>query len=55
MNINQKAIDLLEKNEYEDALMLFQKAVYESRNVQSLTNLACVYCYEEYDDTKPLV
>lgn len=54
MNINQKAIDLLEKNEYEDALMLFQKAVYESRNVQSLTNLACVYCYEEYDDTKAL-
>ncbi|WP_277587455.1 tetratricopeptide repeat protein [Psychrobacillus antarcticus] len=54
MNINQKAIDLLEKNEYEDALMLFQKAVYESRNVQSLTNLAWVYCYEEYDDTKAL-
>ncbi|MBT2606397.1 hypothetical protein J7E55_25875 [Bacillus sp. ISL-53] len=54
MNINQQAIDLLEKNEYEDALKLFQKAVDESRNVQSLTNLAWIYCYEEYDDIKAL-
>ncbi|KOS62997.1 hypothetical protein FJQ98_08010 [Lysinibacillus agricola] len=51
MNINQKAIELLEKNEYEDALKLFQKAVDESRTVQSLTNLAWIYCYEEYKDT----
>ncbi|MGE7948779.1 tetratricopeptide repeat protein [Lysinibacillus sp. NPDC093688] len=55
MNINQKAIELLEKNKYEDALALFQKAVDESRNVQSLTNLAWIYCNEEYEDTKAMV
>lgn len=55
MNINQKAIELLEKNEYEDALSLFQKAVDESRNVQSLTNLAWIYCNEEYEDAKAIV
>lgn len=51
MNINQQAIELLEKNKYNDALKLFQKAVDESRNVQSLTNLAWIYCYEEEEDT----
>ena len=54
MNTNQKAIDLLERNEYEDALNLFQKALDEARNVQSLTNLAWIYWYEEYEDTKAL-
>lgn len=52
MNTNQKAIELLEKNEYEEALELFQKAVDESRDVQSLTNLAWIYSYEEEDDEK---
>jgi tetratricopeptide (TPR) repeat protein len=51
MNINQKALDLLEKNEYEEALKLFQTAVEESRTVQSLTNLAWIYCYEEDNET----
>lgn len=54
MNINQQALELLEKNEYEDALRLFQKAVYESRDVQSLTNLAWIYYYEEEDDIKAM-
>lgn len=55
MNINQKAIELLEKNEYEEALKLFQKAVEESRDVQSLTNLAWMYFYEEDEDKKAMV
>lgn len=54
MNTNQKAIELLEKNEYEEALELFKKAVEESRDVQSLTNLAWIYSYEEEDDEKAL-
>lgn len=47
MNINQRAIELLEKNEYEESFKLFQKAVQVSRDVQSLNNLAWIYCYEE--------
>ncbi|TDK61780.1 tetratricopeptide repeat protein [Bacillus salipaludis] len=54
MNTNQKAIDLLEQNEYEEALKLFQIAVEESRNIQSLNNLAWMYSYEENDDEKAL-
>ncbi|MFF2886099.1 tetratricopeptide repeat protein [Paenibacillus sp. NPDC057967] len=49
MNINQKAIELLERNEYDQALALFKEAVNESRNVQSLTNLAWIYYHEESD------
>lgn len=49
MNINQKAIESLENNEYDAALALFKEAVSESRNVQSLTNLAWIYYHEEYD------
>ncbi|MFJ8064081.1 tetratricopeptide repeat protein [Psychrobacillus sp. NPDC096426] len=54
MSINQQAIELLENNRYEDALKLFQKAVDKSRDVQSLTNLAWMYCYEEEEDTKAM-
>lgn len=50
MNINKKAIDLFENHRYEEALKLFQQAVTESRDVQSLTNLAWMYSYEESDD-----
>ncbi|PEJ46668.1 hypothetical protein CN692_25540 [Bacillus sp. AFS002410] len=54
MNTNQKAIDLFEKNEYKEAFELFQKAVKESRNIQSLNNLAWFYLYEEEDDDTAL-
>ncbi|TYP67365.1 tetratricopeptide repeat protein [Paenibacillus methanolicus] len=49
MNIDQKAIEHLERNEYEAALALFKEAVNESRSVQSLTNLAWIYYHEESD------
>lgn len=49
LNINQKAIEHLERNEYDAALALFKEAVNESRNVQSLTNLAWIYYHEECD------
>lgn len=49
MNINQKAIEYFECNEYDAALALFKEAVNESRNVQSLTNLAWIYYHEESD------
>jgi Tfp pilus assembly protein PilF len=55
LNTNQKAIDLLEQNKYDEALKLFEKAVEESRGVQSLTNLAWMYSNEEEDDNKSLV
>ncbi|WP_214484853.1 hypothetical protein [Bacillus sp. SM2101] len=55
MSINQEAIRLLEGNEYENSLKLFKKAVDEARDVQSLTNLAWIYCYEEYKDNKALI
>ncbi|TQR19165.1 tetratricopeptide repeat protein [Psychrobacillus vulpis] len=54
MNTNQKAIEMLEKNEYEQALVLFQKAVSESRDVQSLNNLAWIYRHEEEDNETAL-
>jgi len=40
LSTNQKAIEHLERNEYDKALELFQEAVRESPNVQSLNNLA---------------
>lgn len=49
MNFNQKAIEYLESNDYDRALDLFKEAVAESRNVQSLTNLAWIYYHEESD------
>ena len=54
MNLNQKAIELLEENKYDEALKLFQEAVEISRDVQSLNNLAWIYCHEEDDDTNAL-
>lgn len=49
MNINQKAIELLEENRYDESLEHFKKAVELSRDVQSLNNLAWIYCNEEED------
>lgn len=54
MNTNQKAIELFEQNEYEKAMELFHKAVYESRDVQSLNNLAWMYLNEEEDEDNAL-
>lgn len=54
MSTNQKALELFEQNEYEKALKLFRQAVEESRNIQSLNNLAWMYSYEEEDDQKAL-
>ncbi|MGG3892062.1 tetratricopeptide repeat protein [Metabacillus fastidiosus] len=54
MNINQKAIEMFEQNEYEEAMELFQQAVHESRDIQSLNNLAWMYLYEEENDDKAL-
>ena len=54
LNTNQKAIEMFEQNEYEEAMELFQQAVLESRDVQSLNNLAWMYLYEEEDDDKAL-
>lgn len=55
MNINQQAIVYLENNEYEKALTYFLKAVNESRNVQSLTNLAWILSYEDDNDDEAIV
>ncbi|MEJ9254408.1 hypothetical protein [Bacillus wiedmannii] len=54
MNINEKAIEMFEKNEYVEAMKLFHLAVDESRGVQSLNNLAWMYFYEEENDAKAL-
>lgn len=54
MNTNQKAIDLFNKNDYEEAMKLFHQAVEASRDIQSLHNLAWMYSYEEEDDEKAL-
>ena len=51
MNLNQKAIEMLEENQYDESLKLFKKAVETSRDIQSLNNLAWIYCNEEDDDT----
>ena len=55
LNLNQKAIELLEENQYDESLKLFKKAVEISRDVQSLNNLAWIYCNEEDDDTSALL
>ena len=55
MNTNQKAIDFFDKNDYEEAMKLFHQAVKESKDIQSLHNLAWMYSYEEEDDEKALV
>ncbi|MGF6356875.1 tetratricopeptide (TPR) repeat protein [Paenibacillus sp. 4624] len=49
MTTNQKAIECLENNDYDAALTLFQEALNDSRDVQSLTNLAWIYYHEEND------
>ncbi|OZB98933.1 lipopolysaccharide assembly protein LapB [Paenibacillus sp. XY044] len=54
MNTNQKAIACLEQNNYDEALALFKQAVEESRDVQSLTNLAWIYVHEEGDNEAAL-
>ncbi|MDA1680078.1 tetratricopeptide repeat protein [Bacillus cereus group sp. TH152-1LC] len=54
MNINEKAIETFEQNKCEEAMELFQRAVHESRDVQSLNNLAWMYFYEEENDAKAL-
>ncbi|MGQ8874326.1 tetratricopeptide repeat protein [Paenibacillus sp. TSA_86.1] len=51
MSTNQKAIECLENNDYDAALALFREALNESRDVQSLTNLAWIYYHEEGDVT----
>ena len=40
MTTNQLALEAIESNDYERALLLFQQAIRESRDVQSLHNLA---------------
>jgi tetratricopeptide (TPR) repeat protein len=54
LNTNQKAIEMFEQNEYEKAMELFQQAVHESKDVQSLNNLAWMYLYEEDDEESAL-
>lgn len=54
MNTNQRAIELFEENDYEEAMKLFHQAVKESRDIQSLHNLAWMHSYEEEDDEKAL-
>ncbi|MDH6351778.1 MULTISPECIES: lipopolysaccharide assembly protein LapB [unclassified Brevibacillus] len=49
MSTNQKAIECLERHEYEEAFRLFHEAVRESRDAQSLNNLAWIYLHEECD------
>lgn len=49
LSTNQKAIECLENNDYDAALLLFKEALNESRDVQSLTNLAWIYYHEEGD------
>jgi len=49
LSTNQKAIEYLENNDYDAALALFQKALNDSRDVQSLTNLSWIYYHEEGD------
>ncbi|EPY14323.1 hypothetical protein PAAL66ix_03271 [Paenibacillus alvei A6-6i-x] len=55
MSANQKAIEYLESNEYDKSLDLFHEAVRESRNVQSLNNLAWIYLHEECDKETALI
>jgi tetratricopeptide (TPR) repeat protein len=50
LNTNQKALEFFNQNEYQKALKLFKRAVIESRDIQSLNNLAWMYLYEEEND-----
>ncbi|MFC7680393.1 tetratricopeptide repeat protein [Paenibacillus sp. GCM10028914] len=43
---NELAIEALENNDYDSSLHLFKQAVEESRNIQSLNNLAFLYISE---------
>ncbi|WP_422659491.1 tetratricopeptide repeat protein [Paenibacillus sp. EC2-1] len=43
---NLRAIEALENNDYDSSLLLFKQAVEESRNIQSLNNLAFLYISE---------
>lgn len=43
---NLRAIEALEDNDYDSSLLLFKQAVEESRNIQSLNNLAFLYISE---------
>lgn len=54
MNMNQKAIQLLEENRIHESIKLFQNAAATSRDVQSLHNLAWIYCNEEDNDRSAL-
>lgn len=47
LNTNQKAIEFFEQNKYEKAMELFHQVANESRDIQSLNNLAWMYLYEE--------
>jgi ferritin len=49
LNLNQIAIELLEENRFEEALNTFREAVRESRDVQTLNNLAWFLTNEEHD------
>lgn len=49
MNVNERAITYLEKNQFDFARQTFKEAVVESRDVQSLHNLAWFFAYEEDD------
>ncbi len=40
------ALELLEKSDYDDALIMFKKALADSRDIQSLNNLAWIYFHE---------
>ncbi|MHC8515922.1 tetratricopeptide repeat protein [Sporosarcina sp. ITBMC105] len=57
VNLNEKALQLFEVNEYDAALALLEQVVKEKRTVQSLNNLAWMYLYEEEDvrRAKPLL
>jgi tetratricopeptide (TPR) repeat protein len=52
LNTNERALQLLEQNRYEESLDQFQKTVQQKRTVQSLTNLAWMYCNEMEEDEK---
>lgn len=54
MNTNQRAIELYENNCIDEAFKAFQLAVKESRNVQSLTNLAWIYYHEKENTQKAI-
>jgi len=54
LNLNKKANECLENNDYAKALEYLGEAVRLSKNVQSLNNLAWMYYSEEGEDEKAL-